>query len=136
MNFEDAFKHLTGNLPFPWQAALYQRFISNRQDNIPSSCNLPTGLGKTSVVALWLIALARIAHFVVCRFILAIPCPATRLSVSLIEIEKAAFNTMHRHGLGFQRSDHSSNSNYQDYRNELAEVQHDAFPDQHLVVES
>ena len=59
MNFEDAFKHLTGNLPFPWQAALYQRFISNRQDNIPSSCNLPTGLGKTSVVALWLIALAQ-----------------------------------------------------------------------------
>ena len=59
MNFEDAFKHLTDNTPFPWQESLYQRFISDRHDNIPSSCSLPTGLGKTSVVALWLIALAQ-----------------------------------------------------------------------------
>ena len=59
MNFDDAFKHLTGNTPFPWQESLYQRFISDRHDNIPSSCSLPTGLGKTSVVALWLIALAQ-----------------------------------------------------------------------------
>ncbi len=27
-------------------------------DNIPKACNLPTGLGKTSVIAIWLIALA------------------------------------------------------------------------------
>lgn len=55
MNFPQTFKALTGNSPFPWQESLYQRFIDN---NIPSSCNLPTGLGKTSVVAIWLIALA------------------------------------------------------------------------------
>ena len=59
MDFKDTFKSLTGNLPFPWQEALYHRFISDRSDNIPSSCNLPTGLGKTSVVAVWLIALAQ-----------------------------------------------------------------------------
>ena len=59
MDFKDIFKSLTGNSPFPWQEALYHRFISNRPDNIPSSCSLPTGLGKTSVVAVWLIALAQ-----------------------------------------------------------------------------
>lgn len=54
--FSDEFKALTGNEPFPWQEALYKRFISNRPDNIPRSCNLPTGLGKTSVIAIWLLA--------------------------------------------------------------------------------
>ena len=56
MTFSDAFTLLTGNDPFPWQTALYERFISSRPDNIPSSCNLPTGLGKTSVIAIWLLA--------------------------------------------------------------------------------
>lgn len=55
MNFADTFKLLTGNPPFPWQEALYVRFITG---DIPASCNLPTGLGKTSVIAIWLIALA------------------------------------------------------------------------------
>lgn len=54
--FHEAFKSLTGNEPFSWQRALYERFVSNRPDNIPSSCNLPTGLGKTSVIAIWLLA--------------------------------------------------------------------------------
>ena len=57
--FDRAFTDLTGNPPFPWQQALYERFISDRWDNVPASCNLPTGLGKTSVIAIWLIALAR-----------------------------------------------------------------------------
>src|SRR5258708_32039719 len=57
-DFDTSFQLLTDNPPFPWQQALYQRFISDHPDNIPSSCNLPTGLGKTSVVAIWLIALA------------------------------------------------------------------------------
>ena len=56
VKFNDAFKTLTGNEPFPWQSALYERFLSKRPDNIPSSCNLPTGLGKTSVIAIWLLA--------------------------------------------------------------------------------
>jgi CRISPR-associated endonuclease/helicase Cas3 len=56
--FDSAFQALTGNPPLPWQRALYERFIPDRPDNIPASCNLPTGLGKTSVIAVWLIALA------------------------------------------------------------------------------
>lgn len=56
VKLNDAFKSLTGYDPFPWQRALYERFLSKRPDNIPSSCNLPTGLGKTSVIAIWLLA--------------------------------------------------------------------------------
>ncbi|HUG70748.1 MAG TPA: type I-U CRISPR-associated helicase/endonuclease Cas3, partial [Pirellulaceae bacterium] len=57
MNFEDAFKHLTGNSPFPWQESLYRDWFS--VGKLPATCCLPTGLGKTSVVAVWLIALAQ-----------------------------------------------------------------------------
>lgn len=52
------FQDLTGNSPFPWQSALYERFMDSRGDDIPSSATLPTGLGKTSIIAIWLIALA------------------------------------------------------------------------------
>ncbi len=58
MSFSDDFRELTGDPPFPWQEALYQRFISDRPDNIPSSCDLPTGLGKTSVMPIWLLGRA------------------------------------------------------------------------------
>ena len=53
--FEAAFAALSGNSPFPWQWKLYQRFLAG---DFPSSCNLPTGLGKTSVFHIWLLALA------------------------------------------------------------------------------
>jgi CRISPR-associated endonuclease/helicase Cas3 len=56
--FENDFKLLTGHEPFPWQTVLYDRFTSNRDDNIPEIATLPTGLGKTSVIAVWLLALA------------------------------------------------------------------------------
>lgn len=56
MKFEDSFDHLTGHQPFPWQRALYEDWFS--KGNIPATCNLPTGLGKTSVIAVWLLALA------------------------------------------------------------------------------
>lgn len=55
IDFDAAFRALTDHAPFPWQQALYRRFMA---DDIPWSCNLPTGLGKTSVIAVWLIALA------------------------------------------------------------------------------
>ncbi|MGA7495215.1 MAG: type I-U CRISPR-associated helicase/endonuclease Cas3 [Isosphaeraceae bacterium] len=54
-NFPAAFEALTGNAPFPWQEALYARFAAG---DPPPACNLPTGLGKTSVIPIWLIALA------------------------------------------------------------------------------
>lgn len=56
MDIDQTFLALTGNSPFPWQRALYGEFAEGR---FPASCNLPTGLGKTSVVAIWLIALAQ-----------------------------------------------------------------------------
>ncbi|HTA89803.1 MAG TPA: type I-U CRISPR-associated helicase/endonuclease Cas3 [Polyangiaceae bacterium] len=55
MAFEDDFKLLTGNPPFPWQRALYERFVAS---DFPKACDLPTGLGKTSVISLWALALA------------------------------------------------------------------------------
>lgn len=55
IHFEKVFKDLTGHCPMPWQIALYQRFMAS---DCPPSCNLPTGLGKTSVMTIWLIALA------------------------------------------------------------------------------
>ncbi len=56
MAFDDDFTLLTGNPPFPWQRVLYERFVAG---DFPKACDLPTGLGKTSVIALWLLALAK-----------------------------------------------------------------------------
>jgi len=65
-DFEIAFKILTGNSPFPWQTELYCRFLAG---DIPSSVNIPTGLGKTSVLALWLLALTKAPHKVPRRLV-------------------------------------------------------------------
>src|SRR5580698_5579359 len=54
IEFGIAFRSLTGNDPFPWQRALYDHFAIG---DFPASCNLPTGLGKTNVIAVWLVAL-------------------------------------------------------------------------------
>lgn len=56
MNFRTEFESLTGNSPFPWQEALYNEWFSIGK--FPAQCSLPTGLGKTSIVAIWLLALA------------------------------------------------------------------------------
>ena len=52
--FSAIFHKLTENNPFPWQESLYKKFI---RGEIPPAADLPTGLGKTSVVAIWLVAL-------------------------------------------------------------------------------
>lgn len=44
-----------GRQPFRWQRRLFDRFFSN---DIPATCSLPTGLGKTAVIPIWLIALS------------------------------------------------------------------------------
>ena len=54
-DFDAQFAALTGHPPFPWQRRLYELFRLGGE-NIPKSCNLPTGLGKTSVIAVWLLA--------------------------------------------------------------------------------
>lgn len=56
MEFTTAFSHLTSHQPLPWQERLYREYFAI--GDIPPACTLPTGLGKTSVIAIWLIALA------------------------------------------------------------------------------
>ncbi|MDZ4783712.1 MAG: type I-U CRISPR-associated helicase/endonuclease Cas3 [Planctomycetia bacterium] len=60
VEFDEAFRRLTGNAPFPWQCSLYNEWFLHGK--IPSGCDIPTGLGKTSVIAVWLIALANGAN--------------------------------------------------------------------------
>lgn len=53
--FKDHFRALTGHVPFRWQVRLFKRMC---QGDVPVALDLPTGLGKTSVMAIWLLALA------------------------------------------------------------------------------
>ena len=55
VDFERFFRELTGHEPFPWQIKLYNEFINQ---NFRASCPIPTGLGKTSIIPIWLLALA------------------------------------------------------------------------------
>lgn len=43
------------HLPFPWQEGLLEKMC---QGEIPDALDIPTGLGKTSVMAIWLVARA------------------------------------------------------------------------------
>ncbi|MEY4167653.1 MAG: CRISPR-associated helicase Cas3 [Acidobacteriota bacterium] len=54
-DFNKYFRELTTHSPFHWQEQLYTRLISG---DFPDVCDIPTGLGKTNVMAVWLIALA------------------------------------------------------------------------------
>lgn len=53
--FSAAFQELLGFPPLKWQKRFFFRLA---EDRIPAACSLPTGLGKTSIIAIWLIALA------------------------------------------------------------------------------
>lgn len=57
-NFAAAFKALTGYPPLGWQSRLVNRLAAG---DTPAVVTLPTGLGKTSVIPIWLIALAQSA---------------------------------------------------------------------------
>ena len=57
--FDDEFATLTGFAPFPWQRRLFQCLANG---DIPAALDLPTGLGKTSVMTIWLIARAHGAN--------------------------------------------------------------------------
>ena len=53
--FGKLFREITGNSPYPWQTRLYEQFS---QGAFPSALDIPTGLGKTSVMTIWMLALA------------------------------------------------------------------------------
>ena len=55
IDFDTAFAVLTGHPPFPWQRELYREFIAGY---IRATASIPTGLGKTNVITVWLLALA------------------------------------------------------------------------------
>ncbi|MBI3097093.1 MAG: hypothetical protein HYY93_02430 [Planctomycetes bacterium] len=57
--FDTFFHAATGVAPFPWQLALFDEFLQGR---FRETCDIPTGLGKTSVMAIWLLALAHHAR--------------------------------------------------------------------------
>jgi len=52
--FDTEYRELTGNdKPYPWQRRLYERFVSGGSYDV---LDIPTGLGKTSVIPIWLLA--------------------------------------------------------------------------------
>jgi len=54
-SFAEDFRRLTGSpSPFRWQERLFARHF--RCDDIPCALDIPTGLGKTSVMAIWYLA--------------------------------------------------------------------------------
>lgn len=55
LSFSVCFEAVTGHTPLRWQKRLFERLV---EGDIPSRCDLPTGLGKTSIIPIWLIALA------------------------------------------------------------------------------
>jgi len=55
--FEGYFKELTGRTPYVWQRKLYAQMAGGAVD-WPEVLDLPTGAGKTSVLHIWLLALA------------------------------------------------------------------------------
>lgn len=55
LSFDTTFKVLTGHAPMCWQRRLFERMLAG---DLPDAVDLPTGIGKTSVMAIWLIARA------------------------------------------------------------------------------
>lgn len=53
--FDSNFERLMGFSPFEWQNGLYRDYFAKGQ--IPSILDIPTGLGKTSVMVIWYLAL-------------------------------------------------------------------------------
>lgn len=54
-----SFEQLPGRKPYPWQAQLYRDLMA---DQCPTHVQAPTGAGKTSLMAVWLIALCQQAR--------------------------------------------------------------------------
>ena len=54
-HFHQVFEALTGHPPFPWQERLYAQLSKGC---LPNAVDIPTGLGKTAIMALWLLARA------------------------------------------------------------------------------
>jgi CRISPR-associated endonuclease/helicase Cas3 len=88
-DFRLQFSTLTGaKEPFPWQEELFGRFVKGE---IPSCCDIPTGLGKTSVIAIWLLALAKLSTKMPRRLVYVVN-RRTVVDQTTIEVEKLRRN--------------------------------------------
>jgi len=56
IQLDSAFPALVGYPPMNWQRRLFHLLCAGE---VPRVCDLPTGLGKTSVIPIWTIALAQ-----------------------------------------------------------------------------
>ncbi|MFG0285902.1 MAG: type I-U CRISPR-associated helicase/endonuclease Cas3 [Phycisphaerales bacterium JB039] len=56
-DFSATFEALTDHAPLPWQQRAYAQFATDQWQQVVA---LPTGLGKTALMAVWLIALASV----------------------------------------------------------------------------
>ena len=57
IDFNECFRRLTGaKRPFHWQERLFSEMLEGRFRRV---CDVPTGLGKTSIIAIWLLALGQ-----------------------------------------------------------------------------
>lgn len=54
--FDNAFEALTSHAPLPWQRRLFDQYFA--RGRLPPAVDIPTGLGKTAVMAVWLLARA------------------------------------------------------------------------------
>jgi CRISPR-associated endonuclease/helicase Cas3 len=94
-----------GNAPFPWQEALLTRFVNGMIDR---SLDIPTGLGKTAVMAIWLVAracggrLPRRLVYVVDRR--AVVDQATEVAIGLRDLVDGKPDLKARLGLERERS--------------------------------
>lgn len=103
MDFDEAFGALTGHSPFPWQQRLFDEWF--RKGKMPCAVDIPTGLGKTNVMTLWLLAraagadLPRRLVYVVDRR--AVVDQATELAEALrVNLERGECLETVRQGLG------------------------------------
>lgn len=55
VKFKKDFANLTGFSPMRWQTRLFEEHF--KSGSLPSAVDIPTGLGKTSVMAIWYLAL-------------------------------------------------------------------------------
>jgi CRISPR-associated endonuclease/helicase Cas3 len=84
--FEKQFEALTTFSPMPWQARLYLDYFS--KGCIPPVCSIPTGLGKTNIIAVWLSALSQGAS--VPRRLIYVVNRRTVVDQTTVEVERYA----------------------------------------------
>ena len=85
-SFEKQFEVLTNFSPMPWQSRLFRDYFS--EGSIPQVCSLPTGLGKTSIIAVWLSALCHGAR--VPRRLIYVVNRRTVVDQTTVEVEHYA----------------------------------------------